>query len=56
MTGLLTLIIGLLSIAELIELKSYDLFHKFKRGLPAEDIIIVAVDEPSFAEINAQWL
>lgn len=54
--GLAAFLISLLPIVELIELKGYDLLHLFKKPNPsAEEIVIVGIDEPSFAEIGRQW-
>ena len=36
-------------------MKNYDLFHSFKKASPSEGIVVVAIDEPSFAEIGKQW-
>lgn len=54
-SGLFTFIFSLFPIAELLELKGYDLFYLFKKEAHIEDIVIVAIDEPSFAEIGKQW-
>jgi adenylate cyclase len=53
----LALFLQLLPPGELMELKGYDLFHFFRRQAPvsADKIVIVAIDEPSFAEIGQQW-
>jgi adenylate cyclase len=54
--GLITTIFSFFQIGELLELKGYDIFHLFKKTThPPEDIVIVAIDEPSFAEIGKQW-
>ncbi|MGE5299340.1 MAG: CHASE2 domain-containing protein [Acidobacteriota bacterium] len=41
---------------ELLELKGYDLLHfsRNRAGAPGE-IVLVAIDEPSFAEFGKQW-
>ena len=54
--GLLAALFSFFPFGELLELKGYDIFHIFKKpALPPEDIVIVAIDEPSFAEIGKQW-
>ncbi len=54
--GCITVVFSLLPIGELIELKGYDLFHLFRSPQkPPGDIVIVAIDEPSFAETGMQW-
>lgn len=54
--GLTTIVFSLLPFGELMELKGYDLFHFFQTPRkPPPDIVIVAIDEPSFAEIGLQW-
>jgi len=54
--GLATLIFSFLPIAELVELKGYDLLHFFRQySAPPAEIVIVAIDEPSFAELGHQW-
>jgi adenylate cyclase len=56
LAGLFTILFSVTPIGELIELKGYDLFYTFKKPAhPPEDIIIVAIDEPSFAELERQW-
>jgi adenylate cyclase len=56
LTGLATLVLSLLPVAQLLELKGYDLFHALRRPLhPPAEIVLVAIDEPSFAEIGKQW-
>ncbi len=55
-TGLLSALFSFFPFGELLELKGYDIFHIFKKpALPPEDIVIIAIDEPSFAEIGKQW-
>lgn len=42
--------------AELGDLKGYDLLHALRRSqVPPAEIVIVAIDEPSFSEIGKQW-
>lgn len=54
--GLITFLFSLLPVSELFELKGYDLFYLFKKPEhPPDDIVIVAIDEPSFAELEKQW-
>ncbi len=54
--GLFALLFSLLPVTELVELKGYDFLHSLKRfASPPENIVIVAIDEPSFAEIKKQW-
>jgi adenylate cyclase len=54
--GFITIVFSLLPLGELIELKGYDLFHiLIKTQKPSGDIVIVAIDEPSFAETGMQW-
>ncbi len=56
LVGLTTTIFSFSQIGELWELKGYDIFHVLKiPAHPPEDIVIVAIDEPSFAEIGKQW-
>ena len=56
LTGLTTAVLSLLPVAELLELKGYDLFHALRRPLQLpREIVLVAIDEPSFAEIGKQW-
>lgn len=55
-SALIGIILSLLPFGELVELKGYDLFHFFRRPPgPPKDIVIVAIDEPSFSEIGLQW-
>ncbi|MBI5198772.1 MAG: CHASE2 domain-containing protein, partial [Nitrospirae bacterium] len=55
-SGIVTFLFSLLPVAELLELKGYDLFYLIKKhGHPPDDIVIVAIDEPSFAELEKQW-
>jgi len=55
-TGLLTMLFSVTPLGELLELKGHDLFYTFKKPAhPPEDIIVVAIDEPSFAEFGIQW-
>ncbi|MBI5632977.1 MAG: adenylate/guanylate cyclase domain-containing protein [Nitrospirae bacterium] len=54
--GVLTIFLGLSPMGELTELKGYDLLHFFLRPEePPKELIIVAIDEPSFAEMGLQW-
>lgn len=54
--GLATLLFSLMPIAEFIELRGYDFLHIFRKySSPPADVVIVAVDEPSFAELRLQW-
>jgi len=54
--GVVTILLGLLPMGELIELKGYDLLHFFlKTPEPPKELVIVAIDEPSFAELGLQW-
>ncbi len=54
--GLAAFLISLMPAAELLDLKGYDFMHIFKsyKSVP-DNIVLVAIDEPSFAEINRQW-
>jgi len=54
-SGLIAVLFSFFPIIELIEMKGYDLFHRFKKASPSRDIVLVAIDEPSFAEIGIQW-
>jgi signal transduction histidine kinase len=52
----ITLILAQLSFFAFIELKGLDLLFTLRGPLPPpEDIVIVAIDEPSMAEIGQQW-
>ena len=55
-SGLFAFLISFSNLSELIELKSYDLFHYFSpdRETPRE-IVIVAIDEQSFDYFKKQW-
>lgn len=56
LSGLTAFLISLLPVVELIELKGYDLLHLLKKpARSADEIVIVGIDEPSFAEIGKQW-
>ena len=55
LSGLVTVLLSFSPLLELIEMKGYDLFHRFRKASPSEQIVIVAIDEPSFAEIGKQW-
>ena len=55
-SGLATFLFSLLPMVELVELKGYDLLHFFRRQAPPpREIVVVAIDEPSFAELRLQW-
>jgi adenylate cyclase len=55
-SAVIIIILSFLPFGELLELKGYDLFHFFIRPPgPPKDIVIVAIDEPSFSEIGLQW-
>ena len=52
----MTLLLSSLSFFALLELKGLDLLFALRGELPApESIMIVAIDEPSMAEIGRQW-
>jgi len=54
--GLAVVFFSLLPVGELVELKGYDLLHISRsRSEAPRDTVIVAIDEPSFAEIGRQW-
>lgn len=54
--GVVIILLGMSPMGELIELKGYDLLHFFlKPGEPPKELVIVAIDEPSFAEMGLQW-
>lgn len=54
--GIAALLFSLTPAGELLELKGYDLLHFFRHdAAPPDNIVIVAVDEPSFAELRKQW-
>ncbi len=54
--GTAALLFSLTPIGALLELKGYDLLH-IPRGSahPPQEIVLVAIDEPSFAELQKQW-
>ncbi len=54
--GFLAWTFSISNLGELVELKGYDLLHfsRSRAGAP-EEIILVAIDEPSFAEFGRQW-
>ncbi len=54
--GAVVLLFSLTPIGTLLELKGYDLLH-VPRGSapPPKEIVLVAIDEPSFAELQKQW-
>jgi adenylate cyclase len=50
------LVLTNLLLLSFLQLKSLDLLFLFRGRLsPAPEIVIVAIDEPSFAEISKQW-
>lgn len=54
--GIAAVLFSLTPAAEIAELKGYDLFHGARSFSAApEDIVLVAIDEPSFAELGLQW-
>jgi len=54
--GICAILFSHLPIGELFELKGYDTLHLFKKSLDKPPpIVLVAIDEPSFAELNMQW-
>jgi adenylate cyclase len=54
--GIAGLLLSFLPPGELLELKGYDLMHYFKgRAFEPPPIVLVGIDEPSFAELNRQW-
>jgi adenylate cyclase len=54
--GLASVLICLTPVAEIVELKTYDLLHVLRSSSPApESIVLVAIDETSFAELGLQW-
>jgi adenylate cyclase len=54
--GLAAMLFSLTPVAEIAELKSYDLLHILRSASPAPDgIVLVAIDESSFAELGLQW-
>ena len=54
--GLVSVLFCLTPPAELAELKTYDLLHVLRSSSPApESIVLVAIDEASFAELGLQW-
>ena len=55
LSGLVTVLLSFSPLLELIEMKGYDLFHRFRKASPSEQIVIVAIDESSFTEIGKQW-
>lgn len=55
-SGLLGLMISALPFGRLIDLKGYDFFEGLRSpGTPPADLVIVAVDEPSLAQLSLQW-
>lgn len=54
--GVLAILLGLSPVGESIELAGYDLLHLFgTRSAPSKEIVLVGIDEPSFAELGLQW-
>jgi adenylate cyclase len=54
--GLAAMLLGQTTAAEIAELKIYDLLHVLRSLSPApENIVLVAIDEASFAELGLQW-
>ena len=50
------LVLTNLPVLSFLELKGLDLLFLLRGGLPApREIVVVAIDEPSFAEISTQW-
>jgi adenylate cyclase len=55
-SGCAAILFSLTNIGELAELKGYDLLHLLKRTEKSPvDIVIIAIDEPSFAKTGLQW-
>jgi signal transduction histidine kinase len=51
-----TLLLASLPLFSLLELKGLDLLFRLRGPLaPPSDIVVIAIDEPSFAEISKQW-
>ncbi|ASY65358.1 Adenylate cyclase (plasmid) [Sinorhizobium sojae CCBAU 05684] len=59
LTAFVTVLVSLASLTSawtLADLRVYDYFSTFRRpALPADGPVIVAIDEPSMAEIGSQW-
>jgi adenylate cyclase len=54
--GLAAVLLSLTPAVEIVELKTYDLLHVLRSSSPAPDsILLVAIDEASFAEFGLQW-
>lgn len=54
--GLVAIFFALTPAVEMVELKIYDLLHILRPLRPASDsIVLVAIDESSFAELGLQW-
>lgn len=51
----MTYLLSLTPFFQLLELKGYDLLNLLKPAEGSKRIVIVGIDEPSFAEIGAQW-
>jgi len=54
--GLIAVLLSGIPVGEFLELRGYDLLHLLKgRGSPSREIVLVAIDEPSLAELGLQW-
>ncbi|HIJ80098.1 MAG TPA: adenylate/guanylate cyclase domain-containing protein [Desulfuromonadales bacterium] len=54
--GLAGFLFTLIPPGELLEMKGYDLLHVSRQSTAAAgNIVLVAIDEPSFAELGKQW-
>ena len=54
--GAVVLLFSVTPLGTLLELKGYDLLHVPRRSAPPpKEIVLVAIDEPSFAELQKQW-
>jgi len=54
--GVLAALLSILPPAELVELKGYDFLHALRpRSNPPSGLVLVTIDEPSFAETGLQW-
>jgi len=54
--GAVALFFSVTPVGTLLELKGYDLLHVPRRyAPPPKEIVLVAIDEPSFAELQKQW-
>ena len=55
-SGIAAWLFGLTPAGEFLELRGYDILHVSRiHGEPPANIVIVAIDEPSFAELRQQW-